>query len=52
MASLQSFQVASLPFVFVSIRVASVALFLLKGYQERTRAIDLRKQGFVGRICL
>ncbi|MCJ1466436.1 hypothetical protein MMC07_005055 [Pseudocyphellaria aurata] len=32
--------------VFDSIVVASVVLFLLKGYLERSRAIKLRRQGF------
>lgn len=35
--------------VFAFVAVASFVLFLLKGYQERRRAIKLRQQGFVSR---
>ena len=47
MADMASIRFASLSFVLKSILVASMAVFFLKGYQERIRTIRLSRQGFV-----
>ena len=46
MAGLQDLSWSS---IVATILVASMAVFLFKGYQERSRAIKLKKQGFVSR---
>lgn len=39
-------------FVFDCVVAAFLVLFLLKGYQERRRAIKLRRDGFVSKLEL
>lgn len=52
MVEMDDIPLASWRFVLASILVGSIALFLLKSYQERSTAIRLKKQGFVSRLDL
>lgn len=52
MADLGFVRFTPLPLVFTSILLASMAVFFLKGYKERVRAIRLKREGFVGQAKL
>ena len=47
MADMASIRLPSLSFILMSILAASMVAFLLKVYQERSRAIGLKRQGFI-----